>query len=346
VIGLGFVVVGGVVGWAVASALTPAADPLAATDHTYVQVAEGEVGSSINLNTVAEWAPVPVGANLAAGIVTAVSIAPGDEVGQGAALYRVNDRPVIVAQGAVPAYRALESGVDGADVAQVQQMLAGLGLYSGDADGRFRWSTTAAVKAWQKSLGLAETGVVGREDIIFVPTLPTRVSLDTEKIYRGAPVSGGEEVVRALPVMPAFTVPVTDTQAGMMPTGTRVEVTSPEGQVWEAVTSDQRRDEQTATVIVSLMSTSDGAICADQCGQIPVTGQARLASRIVTVESVAGLMVPSSALVTGADGQVSVIDESGERMPVNVVASARGMSVIEGAAEGLRVQVPAGGDGR
>ena len=58
------------VGWAAASVLTPAADPLEATDFTYVSVATGEVGSSISLNTVAEWSPVPVGSNLASGVVT------------------------------------------------------------------------------------------------------------------------------------------------------------------------------------------------------------------------------------------------------------------------------------
>jgi len=113
--GLGFVVIATTlgVGWAAASVLTPAADPLEATDFTYVSVATGEVGSSISLNTVAEWSPVPVGSNLASGVVTGVAVTPGDEVSQGAVLYRVNERPVVVAQGDVPAFRAIGAGQSG-----------------------------------------------------------------------------------------------------------------------------------------------------------------------------------------------------------------------------------------
>ena len=341
--GLGFVVIATTlgVGWAAASVLTPAADPLEATDFTYVSVATGEVGSSISLNTVAEWSPVPVGSNLASGVVTGVAVAPGDEVSQGAVLYRVNERPVVVAQGDVPAFRAIGAGVEGADVAQLQGMLATLGFYRGVGDGRAGAGTVAAVKAWQKASGVPQTGVVDAGDVIFVPSLPTRVSLDGEVIARGKSVAGGEEVVRALPASPVFTVPVTDGQAGMMPTGTRVEITSPEGAVWEGFVLDQARDEQTGTVIVSLQGADGGVICGADCGQVPVTGQALLGSRIVTVEPVAGLVVPSAALVTGADGQVAVIAETGERIPVNVAASARGMSVIDGVAEGTRVRVPA-----
>lgn len=331
------------VGWAAAAVLTPAADPLEATEFTYVAVAPGEVGSSINLNTVAEWAPVPVGANKAAGTVTEVVVAAGDEVQQGSVLYRVDEKPVVVAQGEVPAYRAIVPETRGEDVAQLQRMLAQLGFYSDDIDGRAMWSTTAAVREWQKSLGVAQTGTVDVGDVIFVPTLPTRVSLDTEVIARGLSVSGGEAVLRGLPASPSFTVPVTDSQAGMMPPGTRVEITSPEGGAWIGFVVDQRRDEQSGTVIVSLAGEDGAVICGDECGQIPVTGQAPLPSRIVTVETVTGLVVPSAALVTGGDGQVAVIDDEGERMPVTVTASARGMSLVDGVADGTRVRVPASG---
>ena len=60
-IGFGFTIVAVALGvwWAALSVLTPAADPLAATNYTYVAVAPGEVGSNISLNTVAEWSPVP-----------------------------------------------------------------------------------------------------------------------------------------------------------------------------------------------------------------------------------------------------------------------------------------------
>lgn len=342
VVGLGvFVVAGAVVGWAAASVLTPAEDPLEASSFTYVAVAQGEVGSSISLNTVAAWTPVPAGANRAAGVVTQVVVAPGDEVRQGSVLYRVDQRPVAVGQGEVPAYRSIGQGDVGADVAQVQRLLTTLGIYRGPDDGKAGNGTAAAIRAWQKLLGVPQTGVIEVSDVIFVPQLPTRVALDGDVIARGLTVSGGEQVIRALPTAPAFTVPVTDAQAAMMPAGTRVEITSPDGSLWEAVAAEQVRDDQSGTVNVWLDAPDGGTICGDQCGQIPATGDVRMSSKIITVETVAGLVVPSAALVTGADGQTAVINESGKRIAVTAVTSARGMSVIEGVPDGLRVRVPA-----
>ena len=335
------IVVGGGVGWAAASVLTPAEDPLDASSFTYVAVQPGEVGSSISLNTVAAWTPVPVGANRAAGVVTEVVVAPGDEVVPGSVLYRVDQRPVVIGQGGVPAYRAIGQGTEGADVAQLQRLLAAIGVYSGPDDGKAGAGTVAAVKRWQKASAMPQSGVVEVADVIFVPQLPTRVSLDDEVIGRGLLVSGGEQVVQALPASPVFTVPVTDGQAAMMPAGTRVQITAPDGSVWEAVTAEQVRDEQTATVNVSLVAADGGVICGDQCAQVPVTGDVRLSSTIVTVPTVAGLVVPSAALITDADGQTAVIDAEGVRVPVTVVASARGMSVVEGVPDGTRVRVPA-----
>lgn len=333
--------VAGALGWAGATVLRPAEDPLQATSFTMVSVEPGEVGSSLSLNTIAVWEPTPVGANQAAGIVTAVEVTAGDEAAQGSVLYYVNQRPVVVAAGTVPAFRAIGEGAHGADVEQLQQMLTATGFYAGDVDGQVRWGTIVAIREWQRSLGLEQTGIVELGDVIFVPTLPTRVSLDTDVIARDRAVTGGEQVVRALPATPVFTVPVTDAQAAMVPAGTVVEITAPEGQIWTAVAADQVRDEQSQTVIISLTGTDDGPICADQCSQIPVATQSRLPSQIVTVPTVEGLVVPSAALVTDAGGQVAVIDSAGTRMQVSVVASARGVSVIEGIDQGTSVRVPA-----
>jgi peptidoglycan hydrolase-like protein with peptidoglycan-binding domain len=323
--------------------LTPAEDVLESTPFTYVSVEPGEVGASIQLNTVAEWTPVPVGANRAAGVVTGIAVGAGDEVAPGSTLYSVDLRPVVVAQGEVPAFRAIGLDAEGPDVAQLQSMLAARGFYSGAVDGKAKAGTVRAIKAWQKSTGVPQSGVVEVGDIIYVPTLPTRVALDEELIFRGATLTGGEEAVQGLPTSPTFEVPVTEAQAAMMPAGTRVQISSPEGGEWLAYAVEQKPEQDTGNVIVSLEGEAGTLICADQCGQIPVTGEAILRSMIVTVEPAQGLVVPSAALVTTADGQTAVIDEGGGRVPVTVLAAARGMSVVEGIDQGVRVRIPGEG---
>ncbi len=327
--------------WAVLTVLRPAEDPLEAAGYATVAVAPGEVGSSLSLNTVAVWEPTPVGVNGGAGVVTGVCVSAGDEVRAGDVLYTVDLRPVVIAEGAVPAFRPIGRDTRGSDVAQVQRMLAALGYDPGPADGNAGAGTTAAIRAWQKESGVPQTGVVDLGDVIFVPSLPTRVSLDTDVIARGKTVTGGEEVVRGLPAAPVFTIPVTDAQAAMIPTGTPVQMTAPDGTVWDAVTTDQTVDEMTQTVIIGLTGADGGTVCGDECGLVPVTGEARLSSLIVTVPTVEGLVVPSAALVTDAAGQIAVVNEAGVRVPVSVVSSARGMSVIEGVEQGTSVRVPA-----
>lgn len=139
--------------WALWSVTSPAEAPTTAIDHTCVEVVPGEVGSSIRLNTVAEWEPVPVGANRASGVITTVGIAAGDEVDQGSLLYTVDLRPVVIAEGDVPAFRDVGADMTGGDVKQVQQLLTDLGFHSGPVVGESGPGTAAAIRTWQKSLG-------------------------------------------------------------------------------------------------------------------------------------------------------------------------------------------------
>lgn len=336
---IGALIAGGAV-WAVMTVMQPAEDPLDATSYTYVRVTPGEVGSSMQLNTVAEWESTPVAANRAAGIVTAVTVKAGAEVKQGSELYSVDLRPVVIGAGSVPMFRDVGAGMTGADVKQLQQLLTDLGFYDGPVGGQSGAGTAKAIVAWQKSLGMEQTGVVGVGDVIFVPTLPTRVALDSSMVFPGASLSGGEAAVSELPVSPTFTIPATDAQAALIPTGSRVEITASEGGTWQGFTGEQTRDAGTGTVMVRLAGKDGATICGDQCDQVPVSGQTLMASRVVRVETVEGLVVPSSALVTDAKGQVAVVDEQGDRRPVSVKAAARGMSVIEGIGDGTRVRVP------
>lgn len=339
--GLAVLVAGAGIGWALTTVLTPPADVLDSTAFTSVEVVNGEVSSSINLNTVAAWTPIPVGSNLASGTVTTVNVEPGQEVSVGSILYTVNLRPVIVAQGAIPSFRSLSRDASGADVAQLQSMLASLGFYDYEVDGEFDWVTQESVEAWQDSLGVEDDGIVQPGDIVYVPSLPTRVSLDADKVTRGASLGGGEEVVRGLPATPSFTIPATTTQAGLMPIGTRIEITGPNAEAWQGYVTGQVASTTDDSITVLLAGTDGASLCGTECGSIPVTDDALLRSRVITVEAVAGLTLPSAALLSRADGSLAVIDTDGKEHAVIVLASAKGMSVIKGVKAGMHVRVPA-----
>ncbi|MEM8925866.1 MAG: peptidoglycan-binding protein [Actinomycetota bacterium] len=120
----------------------------------------------------AQWqAPID-----AEGIVTkrhdkGTIVEPGEE------LIRINDKPITLANGTAPMYRTLEmvgtsksKHLKGDDVRQLQEfLLTNDHDDSGrmEADGIFGTATRNAVKAWQKNVGLEETGKVDRTHIVF-----------------------------------------------------------------------------------------------------------------------------------------------------------------------------------
>ena len=333
-------IVGAGVTWAAMTVLSPPREVLDATKYTFVKAVEGEVGSQLALNTTATWTPSPVGANSASGIVTTVNVAPGQEVAAGQVLYTVGLRPTVVAAGAIPSFRSLTAGDFGADVSQLQGVLSSVALFKGAADGKFGASTERAVRAWQKGLGVPSDGIVQIGDVIYVPTLPSRISLDPEVITTGKSVAGGEPVVTALPTAPDFMVEVTPAQAQLMPTGTRVEVTGPAAEIWEGFVAVQTIENQ--VVKIALTGANGTSVCRDTCGSIAVVGQTSLSSRAITVEPVSGTTLPTAAIHSDALGALSVMTKTGKRISVEVIASARGMSIVEGIPLGSAVRIPAG----
>jgi peptidoglycan hydrolase-like protein with peptidoglycan-binding domain len=99
--------------------------------------------------------------------------AVGAVIARGGTLWRVNNEPVALMYGPVPAYRTLKEGVSkGPDVVELNQNLTALGYDPYGAitgDEVFGEATAAAVRRWQKAEGLSETGEAELGRIIFAP---------------------------------------------------------------------------------------------------------------------------------------------------------------------------------
>lgn len=105
--------------------------------------------------------------------------AVGAVIERGGALFRIDDRPVVLMYGSVPAYRALKEGVsDGPDVEELNENLKALGYDPYGAIGTldsFGEATAAAVRRWQEAQGLTQTGEVQLGAVVFAPG-PRRVT--------------------------------------------------------------------------------------------------------------------------------------------------------------------------
>jgi len=97
----------------------------------------------------------------------------GDTVECGDVLYRVDDDPVLLLCGAVPAYRDLRVGDKGSDVRQLNANLHKLGFDAGapvDPEGdTFSASTLKALDALQRRKGLARAGRLESARTVFLP---------------------------------------------------------------------------------------------------------------------------------------------------------------------------------
>jgi peptidoglycan hydrolase-like protein with peptidoglycan-binding domain len=99
--------------------------------------------------------------------------AVGAVIRRGGTLFKLDNLPVVLMYGAVPAYRALKLGVaDGPDVAELNANLTRLGFdpYGAIAAGdHFSEATAAAVRRWQKADGLPQGGEVPLGRVVFAP---------------------------------------------------------------------------------------------------------------------------------------------------------------------------------
>lgn len=302
--------------------------------HVVYDVAEASIGRTLNLNVTVDQPFRPVATNALTGTVTRVEVTDFVDVGE--PLYEVDTMPVHAVVGDVPFWRSMASGSDGDDVAQLQSALAELGFYHGEVDGRFRWSTTEAVSAWQRSRGLRETGTVQLGELVAVPILPTPLQL-SDDVYIGARLSGGEQVVAAPSGKISFNLVVSANQANLIPADADVLIHH-EGHTWSAILGESRTDEG-GNIRFDLSARDGGLVCGDECDLLPAAERTSLRAEVTVVSPVSGPAVPVAAVHTDVDGTTWVRLANGERREVTVQGSSGGVAVLDGLDEGERVRV-------
>lgn len=320
--------------WAGTNAVVPPSLPLQSHDPITYTVASGTVGSTVKISVAASWSTTRTLRAGRGGTVTSVLLAGGGEAAEGTVIATIDLRPVVVATGSVPMFRTLANGVDGSDVAQFQQLLAAKGLYKGAIDGRFRSSETAATKLWQKSIGAPQSGIVDAGALLFVESLPARMTV-IPKV--GDRIDPGGDLVRVLGSEPDFYATVTASERANLRSGQTISIASPDGGVWPGTlgTLEPFTDGRSG-----YRSSLGGTLCGDDCGLVPVEGETALQGSIELVPTTSGPVVPTSALVVQPSGGSAVTLEDGSVRVVTIVAEANGFAVVKGIEAGAVIRLP------
>lgn len=325
--------------------LPPPATPEVTDDMVTVEVVERTIGQTLDYGGRTARAVRPVATNSLPGVVTFVTDKAVADRKVGDVLYAVNGVPVRIVEGKLPFYRALNEGVTGEDVTQLEAALVELGHLTA-ADATFDAATTQAVSAWQRTLGTAVTGTIEMGELVASPTLPASVTVDTKVAWKGAVLSGGEVIVSMGTGDPSFTLPLSPGQLNLVPQDAPMTVEG-FGQSWPARWDSSAQDQDLGVgEVVTLASPDGGPVCADSCDAVPAE-PSWVTVRIEVVPRTTGPAVPVSAISTDSTGQawVTVVDgESRESREVIVQRSHAGLAVVDGVTVGESVQALASQD--
>jgi multidrug efflux system membrane fusion protein len=284
--------------------------------------------------TLAYGDSTPVSAK-SAGTVTGLPAADST-ITRGKSLYRIDNTPVVLLYGTLPAYRDLAPGVKGSDVLQFERNLWALGYRGFTVDKKYSSSTARAVKKWQAHLGLSKTGTVDSARIVYAGG-PVRV--DTRTAALGSVVQPGTEVLATTGTARVATVDLTMTDQRLAEKGAAVQVTLPDGSTTaaritgvETVAVPAAGEDPASTKIVVTIGFTRSPKGLDQASvsvdftasqrrnvlTVPITALLALAEGGYGVQVVEGSTTRIVAVQTGlfADGQVEI---SGPGLTVGTV---------------------------
>jgi hypothetical protein len=154
----------------------------------------------------------------------------GDKVDCGDVFYRVDDNPVLLLCGTVPAYRDLRSGDVGNDVRQLNQNLHELGYDAAagvviDPDvNDLTWKTQKALEVLQHDKGSGVTGELDIDDAVFLPE-SVRIANVTGAL--GGSAQPGAQVAQATSDTLEVQVAFDPSQQGVVKKGDRAQITLP-----------------------------------------------------------------------------------------------------------------------
>lgn len=275
------------------------------------------------------------------GTITALPDA-GAVLTRGKPVYGVDAKPVPLFYGTLPFYRDLAEGTaDGPDVKQLEENLKALGFGGfGTPDKKFTAATANALKKWQKSLGLEQTGAFGQGDVVLAPG-----ELRVSQVQAQLGGQGGGELLKYTGTERLVEVKLEAAKQAMAQQGDKVGIDitggkSAPGTITEvgkvAQTGKDAAGQDDGKPTITVKIKLDDPAAAGSLDSTPVSVR-------FTKEVHSGVLtVPVGALLALAEGGYAVeVDEAGKRRLIAVKTGLFSGGRVEisgtGLADGMRV---------
>ncbi|MBC9719570.1 peptidoglycan-binding protein [Streptomyces sp. TRM66268-LWL] len=246
----------------------------------------------------------------------------GSEIGLGDTAFKADGRPIPLLYGDTPLYRELKPGVQGEDAAELERSLARLGYAGFMVDKEYTAQTAAAVRRWQRDLGVPRTGTITPRDAV---VNDGRIRVTGHEVTKGQQLTSDMGVLTFTDTVQFVSIDLDAKKQKLVHKGDKVSVVLPDGSRAEAVIS----------VVGKVASPPDqsGGEQGDQGGgksvikvtvKISKKDRARLGSfdgapvdvEIISQEKKGVLTVPVSALLALSEGGygVQVVDGTTTRI--------------------------------
>lgn len=305
-----------------------AAEPQAEKPPQSVEVIRGDLREQVRSSgTLGYGEPTPLGSKIQ-GTVTGL---PGARavIDPGSVLFSVDNRPIVLFSGALPAWRDFSEGMTvGPDVQQLEENLRSLGYFAGEPNQVFRADTIAAIKKWQKAVGLEQTGTIELGRVVFGPG-PVRVTTVEAKLGDAA----SERLLTVTGTGRAVAAFVDQDLAGLATVGSPVDVLLPDGsRVTGKVTAVEPPVERDGSSGGKVMQVPL-AIALDDPAAGAAYEQATVTVLLTKPLAEDVLIVPILALLAQPDGGFAVEKLEGKKIvtvPVSVGAITSGQVQVEG----------------
>lgn len=262
----------------------------------------------------------------------------GSVVQRGQALYEVDGAPVFLLFGERLVWRGFVPGMSrGEDVRQLRQNLVVLGFDSSQVTSEFSSGTGNAIRRWQHSLGVAQTGRLPLGTVVFAPEALRLTEVNAGRI--------AGPVVRASSTRRVVTVALPTSRQGQLREGASVQMSLSSGgrftgtveKVGRVAVSPPEAGQPTVTVTIALA----------QGETVEALDQAPVQVTVATAARKGVLAVPVTAL-RAADSsgyEVVVVDGESRRLLAvrpGLLDERAGLIEVsgEGLREGTRVEVP------